>query len=149
MFRLFGYTEPKLKLCEKELNSRYRSLVSQVHPDKCDLGPSVEPILTHHVSTLTNAVLLLRNPVDRANLVLNHYYKRTSPNVVDPSLLIEVMELEENSSKESLNKLLKLQDEFAFKFETAFKEERYSEAETALTCWRLVERVASRVKDVL
>ena len=92
--------EPTLDLDVSALEQRYRDLQRQLHPDKFAQASSSEKreSLSRAVA-VNDAYRALRDPLKRAEILLTRHgakvSERESRELVDPSLLMEVMELRE------------------------------------------------------
>jgi len=141
-FELFGL-EVQFELNESELTSRYRSLQSQVHPDKFANATEKERLLSVQKAALVNdAYQTLKSPLIRTKYILSLHGimldDEQTTTLMDPGFLMEQMELRESlsaiknaSNPESLlddiyntidNKEQKLISSIRLKLEIASKE---------------------------
>lgn len=94
-FDVFGL-EPAFRLDPKSLEERFRELSKVVHPDKHAKGGARERRLALSRAVDVNAAYrILRDPVRRAEALLELRGRPKSEAKASPALLMEVMELRE------------------------------------------------------
>ncbi|KAG5673387.1 hypothetical protein PVAND_003442 [Polypedilum vanderplanki] len=141
-FDLFGIQkEPRINI--KELTKRFRSVQSQIHPDKFSTKTKEEQTLSSEWSSLVNkAYRTLQSPLKRGEylLSLRGIQLNEEAKTDDNEFLIEMMErnetVEEAETKDELLSILnELQDKIADlgnKFASSYQSKNYAAAKNYL-----------------
>ncbi|CAL8104602.1 unnamed protein product [Calicophoron daubneyi] len=99
-FDALGYPHPCVEIEPHELTQRFREVQKRLHPDKFTQKSSYEQKLASDASTFVNrAYSTLARPADRFQYILslNGYTgDTTEKEKMDPSFLMEIMELNED-----------------------------------------------------
>lgn len=147
-FELFGLDE-KFHLILPDLTRTYLQLQNKLHPDRFPVGSPSQSLAQQYASHINNAYNLLKNPLKRAELLLQKYSPVLSPNELmeqwDLRERLETISTQEeitSFARQTLDSILKTHQSMAQFFETR----DYPQASICLARLKFLHRLQDEIQ---